>query len=243
MSKGSRRARALLAAVGSAVAAVALVAAAPGSSAVAPHATESDSAGYVAEGATYTSVSASWTLAAVTCPGTQTVYTSNWVGLDGFDNSALEMTGSETDCVNGQPEYGVWWEVLPAAESVYTGVTPRAGDHLTASVSYVGNSNFTMTVSDTTQGWTKSTTHRGSTGFENDSAEVISQNGNGLGGILPGTVSFTNCTVDGAPLGNADPEQEDATYGTVSSLSNGENFSVKWAIGGGGVTPFPGRAS
>ncbi|WP_406461507.1 G1 family endopeptidase [Streptomyces sp. NBC_01622] len=104
--------------------------------------------GYAATGSTgaHTSVTSSWTQPTVTC-SSATTYSSFWVGLDGYSNSALEQTGTEAECIGGKATYGAWWEVLPASESAYSGVTVKGGDKFTATVTYTG-STFTMTLAD-----------------------------------------------------------------------------------------------
>jgi len=49
--------------------------------------------GYAATTGTYTSVSASWTEPTGTCSGSAK-YSSFWVGLDGYNSSSVEQTGS-----------------------------------------------------------------------------------------------------------------------------------------------------
>ncbi|MBR7839591.1 hypothetical protein KDL01_40440 [Actinospica durhamensis] len=192
--------------------------------------------GYAATGASgaFTSVSASWTQPTLTCTS-KTTYSSYWVGLDGYSNSALEQTGTEADCIGGKATYGAWWEVLPASESAYS-VTVKAGDSLSASVVYNGSSSFTMTLTDSTQGWTKTTTHAGSSGFANSSAEVIAEATEVNGSIAKlsdfGTASFTNATADGNSLGSYSPneiimEGSKDVKAQPSSISGG-SFSVAW---------------
>ena len=53
--------------------------------------------GYAGTTGTYTSVSASWTEPTGTCSGSAK-YSSFWVGLDGYNSSSVEQTGSEVDC-------------------------------------------------------------------------------------------------------------------------------------------------
>ena len=53
--------------------------------------------GYAAASGTYKSVSASWTEPTGTCSGSAK-YSSFWVGLDGYNSSTVEQTGSEVDC-------------------------------------------------------------------------------------------------------------------------------------------------
>jgi hypothetical protein len=192
--------------------------------------------GYAAVGSSgaYKSVSSSWVQPTVTCTSTNT-YSSYWVGLDGYSNSALEQTGTEADCISGQAVYGAWWEVLPAAESAYS-VTVRPGDHLTASVTDNGNGTFTMTLADSTQGWTKSTTHAGTSGYQDSSAEVIAEATSVNGKIAKlskfGTVNFSGSKANGSTLPSSSNEIiMEGNSGDVlaqpGSLSSGA-FSDTW---------------
>ncbi|HEV2638589.1 MAG TPA: G1 family glutamic endopeptidase [Actinocrinis sp.] len=192
--------------------------------------------GYAATGGTgaFKSVSASWKQPAVTCSSKST-YSSFWVGLDGYSNSALEQTGTEADCIGGRAEYGAWWEVLPASESPYS-VTVAPGDSLTASVTDNGNGTFTMTLKDSTQGWTKTTTHSGSSGYKDSSAEVIAE-ATEVGGSIAklsnfGTVTFTGATAGGTALGSLSPTEivmagNSDTKAQPGSISGG-TFSDVW---------------
>jgi len=192
--------------------------------------------GYAATGGTgaFKSVSASWVQPALTCTS-KTTYSSFWVGLDGYSNAALEQTGTEADCIGGQAEYGAWWEVLPAAESPYS-VTVRAGDSLTASVTDNGNGTFTMTLTDSTEGWTKTTTHAGSSGYQDSSAEVIAEATEVNGKIANlsdfGSVTFNNATANGTSLGSYSPTEivmagSRDTKAQPGSISGG-TFSDTW---------------
>jgi Peptidase A4 family len=192
--------------------------------------------GYAATGGTgaYKSVSASWVQPAVTCSSKNT-YSSFWVGLDGYSNSALEQTGTEADCISGRAEYGAWWEVLPASESAYS-VTVAPGDHLTGTVVDNGNGTFTMTLADSTEGWTKTTTHAGSSGYQDSSAEVIAEATEVNGAIAKlsnfGTVTFTGATADGTALGSLSPTEivmagSSDTKAQPGAISGG-TFSDVW---------------
>jgi hypothetical protein len=179
---------------------------------------------YAAAGGTYTSVTASWVQPDVTCTGS-TTSAANWVGLDGFDNSALEQVGTASDCVGGKAEYGAWWEVLPALETPYSGVVVKPNDHLTASVTYEGSGMFTMSLTNSTEGWTKTTTHAGSPGFRNSSAEVVSEM-DGVDGTGRANVTYTDCLVNGAPLGSFDPVGTVTPDSALSPILNGTSFTV-----------------
>ena len=192
--------------------------------------------GYAATGSNgeFTSVSASWVQPTLTCTS-KTTYSSYWVGLDGYSNSALEQTGTEADCIGGKATYGAWWEVLPASESAYS-VTVKAGDSLSASVVDNGNGTFTMKLTDSTQGWSKSTTADGSSGYEDSSAEVIAEATEVNGSIAKlsnfGTVNFTNADADGSALSGYSPNEivmagSSDVKAQPSSISGG-SFSVTW---------------
>ena len=194
--------------------------------------------GYAATTGTYTSVSASWTQPAGTCSrGDQ--YAAFWVGLDGYNSNSVEQTGSEVDCIGRTAQYYAWYEMYPAASVTYPN-TVRAGDHFTASVTYIGSNQYSLKISDTTQNWSHTTT-KSLSGAPRSSAEVIAEAPccTAGGGILPltnfGTMSFTGSMANGAAIGNAGGlteiimiDNSGRDKDTISSLSGGENFSATW---------------
>ncbi len=186
--------------------------------------------GYAATGSHYTSVSADWAQPAVTCahPDSAAAF---WIGLDGVDDATLEQTGTAADCSSGTPAYHGWYEMYPAAPVYYTNPV-SAGDRFTSSVTTDGAGHVTLTLTDTTKGWSKTTT-KTATGATFASAEVIAEVPTGAvaGQPLPNTVSFTDALVNGSAIGKLDPEQLDAPGVTVSPLTNGENFTVSWGLG------------
>ncbi|PWI42787.1 G1 family glutamic endopeptidase [Streptomyces sp. ICBB 8177] len=196
------------------------------------HSTSSNWAGYSATGQKFTSVSASWVQPTVKC-SSQTTYSSFWIGIDGDGSDSVEQTGTEADCSGGQPQYYSWYEMYPAYPVNYSN-TVRPGDHFTSTVS-VSGSTFTLKLSDTTEGWTKTTTKSSSTA-EDASAEVIAE-APSSSSVLPlanfGTANFTGATANGQPIGNFNPDQINmgsgsTTKASTSALSGGENFSVTW---------------
>ncbi len=85
------------------------------------------------------------------------VYTSNWVGLDGFNNGTVEQDGTSGYCAprhGTSPTYYAWIEMYPAATVVEYHVA--AGDVISASVEYATGGTFTLTVTDVTSGESKS---------------------------------------------------------------------------------------
>ena len=108
--------------------------------------------GYAADSGTYTSVSASWVQPTGTCSSRTDQYSSFWVGLDGYSSDSVEQDGTDTDCVNGKPQYYGWYETYPNPSYSF-GSTVEPGDTITASVTYEGSNEFKLTLADTTRGW------------------------------------------------------------------------------------------
>jgi peptidase A4-like protein len=192
--------------------------------------------GYVATGTPgqFTSVSTSWTQPAVTC-GAANTSSSFWAGLDGDGTNTVEQTGTEADCANGAATYAGWWEMFPNAPVFYNNPV-QPGDSMTASVKSDGNGNFTLTLSDTSQGWSQST-QQANANAQLGSAEVIAEAPSD-GTVLPlsnfGTVTFGNDAVNGAAIGNSGAapltmvSQNGVTEATPSALAGGNSFTVTW---------------
>jgi hypothetical protein len=196
--------------------------------------TSSNWSGYAVTGSRFTSVSASWTQPTAKCTGT--AYSSFWVGLDGDTSNTVEQTGTDADCSGSTPQYYAWYEMYPKFPVNLRG-TVRPGDHLSASVTTDGSGRFTLTITDSTQGWTNTTNARLKSA-KLASAEVIAEAPSSSGGVLPlanfGTVSFSGAKANGSLLTSSTPHLDPITMqsgSTVkaqpSSISNGA-FSVAW---------------
>jgi hypothetical protein len=183
--------------------------------------------GYVATGGSFTSVSASWNEPAVTCNSSNDLY-APWVGIDGFGTQSVEQTGVATDCSSGSPSYQAWYEMYPQAP-VYYNDPVSGGDSFSASVTTDGNGNYTLTISDTSKGWTESTP--GSFDGQNGSAEAILESPTAAYPNF-GQVGFTNFTVNGQSASAFGPTALDASNSNgfedhTSALSGGD-FSVAY---------------
>ena len=196
--------------------------------------TSTNWSGYAVTGGRYTSVSASWTEPTAKCSGT--AYSSFWVGLDGDTSNTVEQTGTDADCSGSTPQYYAWYEMYPKYP-VNFGNTVRPGDKMTASVTTTGSGSFTLTISDTTRGWTKTTNARLKSA-KLSSAEVIAEAPSSSSGVLPlanfGTVSFTGAKANGSLLTSSTPGIDPITMANGStvkaqpgSISSGA-FSVTW---------------
>jgi hypothetical protein len=197
--------------------------------------TSTNWSGYAVTGGSYKSVTSNWVQPAVTCNGT-TAYSSFWVGIDGDTSGTVEQTGTEADCNGSTPVYSAWYEMYPKFPTNYSNpVAP--GDHFTGTVTTDGKGNFTLTLSNTTRGWTQSVVKK-LRSAKLASAEIIAEAPSSSGGVLPlanfGTVNFTGSTVNGSTLTASTPGLDAITMqsgSTVkaqpSSMSSG-SFSVTW---------------
>jgi hypothetical protein len=109
--------------------------------------------GYAATSAkAFTYVHSTFVEPTITCPGVADQWTSNWVGLDGFNDQTVEQDGTFAHCGgagNTTPKYQAWYEMYPAGSVNVFNVKP--GDIIDASVTYA-NGEFSLTVSDLTSG-------------------------------------------------------------------------------------------
>ena len=199
--------------------------------------------GYAVTGANgaYTSVTASWTEPTATCTSgrrSTDSYAAFWIGLDGYNSTSVEQTGSDSDCDGKTPDYYGWYEMYPANPVYYTNPV-KPGDAFTSSVTFSGTDTYTLVLKDTTQGWTQTQTINES-GFDRSSAEVITEAPccTNSGGILPladfGKVTYGSSDANGTSLGSQSPtsitminnsgEDKDST----SAISSGGGFSNTW---------------
>ncbi|MBV9795431.1 MAG: hypothetical protein JO016_16000 [Actinobacteria bacterium] len=197
--------------------------------------TSTNWSGYVVTGGTgaFNSVSSSWTEPAASC-GSGTQYAAFWVGLDGYNSDSVEQTGTDSDCSNGSPDYYGWYEMYPADPVYFTNpVSP--GDSMSASVAVSGTS-YTLTLTDSTQGWTQTENETGS--YSNSSAEVITEAPSSSTGPLPladfGTVNYSAASANGTSMSSQNPtsitmvgssgDQLDST----SAIDGSGDFSNTW---------------
>ncbi len=108
--------------------------------------------GYVSTGG-FTKASASWVMPDAQCSTSSDLF-APWVGLDGDGSATVEQTGVAVDCSNGTPAYKPWIEMYPAAPE-YFNDPAAAGDQVSATVVYQGNGAYALTLSDATQGWSR----------------------------------------------------------------------------------------
>lgn len=135
--------------------------------------------GYVASGATFNTVSASWVVPRVTCSPGENSSALSWVGLNGFNSPTVEQDGTASTCIAGTPSYNAFFEMWGDA-SVNNGyivpITNQVlpGDDVNASVS-IEDSTWTFDIGDITQNWTFSITEPSpsTASIPNQTAEII----------------------------------------------------------------------
>lgn len=117
-------------------------------------------------------VHATFVQPAVTCPGIKYQWTSNWVGLDGYNNQTVEQDGTDARCGGPDgttPQYEAWYEMFPGPSANVFPV--HAGDIINISVTYDGG-KFVMAETDETTGKSSSVAAKCSS-CRRDSAEWI----------------------------------------------------------------------
>ncbi|MGH7612308.1 MAG: G1 family glutamic endopeptidase [Candidatus Dormibacteria bacterium] len=122
--------------------------------------------GYTIESGPYTAVSGDFTVPNVYESAT-TTDASEWVGIDGQNNSDLIQAGVSEEydpSTPGTVSLGAWWEILPAAETLITdcSVNPCVdpaypGDTVAVTIQQLSGSTWEIEVQDLTEGWTFST--------------------------------------------------------------------------------------
>lgn len=185
--------------------------------------------GAAATGSGFSSVTSTWTEPSVTCHSYNDLM-APWVGIDGYGSSTVEQTGVATDCSSGSPVYQAWYEMYPASPVYYSlsSYPVRAGDRFTGTVTRSGTT-YTLKLTNSTRGWTKTTTS--SLSASNSSAEVIIESPSGSYPAF-GTVSFSSSSINGSQLSNWNPTLMDASangiYEDHTSAVSGGSFSINY---------------
>ena len=148
--------------------------------------------GYAVTGSngSVTDVKGSWIVPTATCSDTSIAssggYASFWIGIDGWSSNTVEQIGTDSDCVSSTgvgktPTYYAWFEFYPQSgyyigdpSRNFTGYVVQPGDVMAAEVTIAGGHNFTVTITNTSRGWTFSKTSSVK-GAKQSSAEWIAE--------------------------------------------------------------------
>jgi hypothetical protein len=147
--------------------------------------TSSNWSGYAVTGAngSFTYAAGSWVVPTVTCDSIQHQYSSFWVGIDGYNSSTVEQTGTDSDCDRDKPTYYAWYEFYPAGSVRINTITVEPGNVISAWVSYA-NSEFTVWIENITTGKVFSVSSAVASAARS-SAEWIAEAPSSVGGVLP----------------------------------------------------------
>ena len=214
-------------------------------------------AGYAVTGSDFTQVQGSWIVTPVNCKKTPNSDSSEWVGIDGWSSNTVEQIGTDADCNGKTPFYYVWYEFFPLNTVVISDVSIAPGDKFSASVTYDGDNEYTVSITNDTTGqsFSKEVKFKGADGSgapKRNSAEWIEEmDGNELSdfgvdpfgefytGVSGGTDSATDSTTSGPinDFGSAVQESISTKNGTSGSkdtalpsalASDGASFTVTW---------------
>jgi len=202
--------------------------------------------------ATFRYVQATFFVPYVNCtvsPGRPRTYSSHWVGLDGFNSKTVEQDGFEADCRGSTPGYRAWYELYPRPETPISGIGIKAGDSITATVSYSAPSRkYTLEVADNSTHRHFRISLRCQVKCNRSSAEVISeaptgvQRGNDV--LLPladyQAVSYTNVAIAdrSARGGLASPHWRATRILQVSASNSSTPVAVPTPIHGNGFDSY-----
>jgi hypothetical protein len=193
---------------------------------------------------TFTRVSGSWTTPSVTCTAEDTIV-SDWVGIDGYNDSTVEQDGTVGWCFKNVPTYFTWYEMYPAG-TVEVGTSLVPGDKIAASVTRSGTT-YTLKLTDSTHtanSFSKNATCPSTTCLA-QSAEWVAERPSFLIGIAPQadyhsftmtagseTANGKTGTISSYPGGDNEMTMIDATatykLSTPSALTSGTKFTTTW---------------
>jgi len=214
-------------------------------------------AGYAVTGSEFTYVQGSWIVAPVDCTKTPNTDSSEWVGIDGWSSNTVEQTGTDADCNGKTPFYYVWYEFYPLNTVVIKDVSIAPGNKFSASVTYEGDNEYLVSITNETtgQGFSKEVEFSGADGSgvpPRNSAEWIEEmDGNKLSdfgvdsfgelytGISTGVDEATDSSISGpiTDFGSTVQESISTRNGTSQSkdtavpsalAADGESFTVTW---------------
>lgn len=177
--------------------------------------------GYVRTGGLggFKQVGGSWTVPQPDCSGNATTASSIWPGIGGYETTdqTLIQAGTEQDCSNGSASYYAWWEGYPApSQDISSGgqYPVHAGDHISVSISNSALLLWSITIDNSTAGWSYTTT----TPFvaAGQSAEWILEAPLQLGGSNTGPTTLAN--VGKVPFSGLTANSANAALGSAQAI-------------------------
>jgi len=164
--------------------------------------TSSNWCGAAVTGSGFTSVVGTWTVPTLSLRSGQSSSSepalAQWVGIDGFSNSALIQGGTLSEIVGGGQQNFAWTEMLPAALREVS-LTVGTGDSITTNVTMTSTTSGTVTIKNNSRGTSLVGTVSGGTRLSGASAEWILEDFESGSSLVPfaafPTSSFTGSAV------------------------------------------------
>jgi len=160
--------------------------------------TSTNWSGYLATAGSFSVVSGSWYVPQVTGNSSTTTADATWVGIGGVSSSDLIQVGTyNTVDASGKVTSAIFYELLPAAAQIVTGLTVSPGDLIHASLSGSGGS-WTITATDVTT----NQTFRTVVGYAStlSSAEWIQEDPSYVSGQLVPLDNFGTVNISGGSV-------------------------------------------
>lgn len=193
-------------------------------------------AGYVANSASYTSISGTWTVPQPTS-NDHTATDATWVGIGGVSSNDLLQSGTQNVVSpSGQVTTTAFYELLPAGATQITSLTVKPGDSVTVSITQQSSGQWLINFNDNSANQNYQTTV--SYNSQMSSAEWIEEAPSNGVSVLPldnfGTIQFTNCstTQDGSQLSLSGANAQAITMVN----SQGQNLATASALGSDGAS-------
>jgi hypothetical protein len=164
--------------------------------------TSSNWCGAAVTGTGFTSVVGTWTVPKLTLRSGQSSSSepalAQWVGIDGFSNSALIQGGTLSEIVGSSQENFAWTEMLPAALRQIT-LTVDTGDSITTNVTMTSTTSGTVSIINNTRGTSVVGTVSGGTRLSGASAEWILEDFESGSSLVP-FAGFPTSTFTGSAV-------------------------------------------
>ena len=151
---------------------------------------------------TFTAAKDFWTVPTVNTSKSGNQYSSDWIGIGGFNDATLVQDGTEADNIGGTAHYDAWTEIIPASEVVITGLTIKPGNKMEGLVEETAAGTWKMTVFDLTTGKSGGRTVKYTTAGE--TVEAIHERPE-VGGTLATLATTGNVTFNPGSLSTAAP--------------------------------------
>ncbi len=122
--------------------------------------TSANWSGYVVSSGPFTEVTGTFTVTSLQSGTPASDAMAEWVGIDGVSNHSLIQAGIDEQTDPNNPSYfeiQPWWEILPAPETTITSVSISPGDHVTITIDQLSGTEWSITLTDNTNGETFTT--------------------------------------------------------------------------------------